>query len=99
MRAVLAPFVPIVELDDDGLCCGAGGAFAVLQPDLAAKVRDQKVAAIDRAVARSGAAVVVSANPGCSFYLGAVGYRVRHPLEVVAEGLAATGGKEMTDGN
>ena len=99
MRAVLAPFVPVVELDDEGLCCGAGGAFAVLQPDLAAKVRDQKVAAIDRAVARSGAAVVVSANPGCSFYLGAAGYQVRHPLEVVAERLAESASQEITDGN
>ncbi len=99
MRAVLSPFVSVVELDDEGLCCGAGGAFAALQPDLAAKVRDRKVAAIDRAVARSGAAVVVSANPGCSFYLGAAGYQVRHPLEVVAERLAGDLVQEMTDGN
>jgi glycolate oxidase iron-sulfur subunit len=99
VKTVLAPFVPVVELDDEGLCCGAGGAFAFLQPDLAAKVRDLKVAAIDRAATRSGAAVVVSANPGCSFYLGAAGYQVMHPLEVVAERLAATSDKEMIDGN
>ena len=34
VRTVLAPFVrEIRELDDDGLCCGAGGAFAVVEPD------------------------------------------------------------------
>jgi len=84
-RTVLASFVPVVELDDEGLCCGAGGAFAMVQPDLAADVRERKMAAIDRAAAHSGAAVVVSANPGCALHLAAVGYEVRHPLEVVAE--------------
>ena len=29
-RTVLRPFVrELVELDDDGLCCGAGGAYSV----------------------------------------------------------------------
>lgn len=86
-RAVLGPFAPVVELDDEGLCCGAGGAFAMLQPDLARKVRDRKIAVIDRAAAQSGATVVVSANPGCALHLGASGYQVLHPLEVVAENL------------
>ena len=36
----------LVETDDDGLCCGAGGAYAVLQPDLAVAIRDRKVAAL-----------------------------------------------------
>jgi len=27
----------------------------------------------------------VSANPGCSMYLGAVGLEVRHPMEVLAQ--------------
>ena len=48
-RTVLAPFVrELVELDDDGLCCGAGGAYSVLEPELAGQIRDRKVAAIDR---------------------------------------------------
>jgi glycolate oxidase iron-sulfur subunit len=78
----------IVELDDEGLCCGAGGAYSALQPDLASDIRDRKVAAVERAAARSGARVVVSANPGCMMHLAAAGLDVRHPLDVVAEALA-----------
>jgi glycolate oxidase iron-sulfur subunit len=49
-RTVLAHFVSeIVELDDDGICCGAGGGFSVLEPALAQEVRARKLAAIERA--------------------------------------------------
>jgi glycolate oxidase iron-sulfur subunit len=83
VRAVLAPFAELVELDDDGLCCGAGGAYAALQPQLAADIRARKLAAVER----SGATVVASANPGCILHLAAAGVDVRHPLELVAEAL------------
>jgi len=85
VRTVLAPFVgELIELDDDGLCCGAGGAYAAFHSDLAAAIRDRKLAAIRRV----GADLVVSGNPGCTFHLEAAGVTVRHPLEVVADGLA-----------
>jgi glycolate oxidase iron-sulfur subunit len=79
VREVLAPFVTLVELDDEGLCCGAGGAYAAEEPELATAIRDRKLAAI----ARSGAAVVASANPGCLLHLRAAGVDVRHPCELV----------------
>jgi glycolate oxidase iron-sulfur subunit len=85
VRSVLAPYAETVELDDEGLCCGAGGAFSVLQLELASEVRLRKTASIRRAMATTGAATVVSANPGCAIYLAAAGHVVRHPLEVVAE--------------
>ena len=79
-RTVLAPFVPdLVELDDDGMCCGAGGAYSVLQPDLAGEVRDRKVAAIERAAP----SVVASANPGCAMHLSAAGVTTAHPMQIV----------------
>jgi glycolate oxidase iron-sulfur subunit len=81
----------VVELDDDGLCCGAGGAYSALEPELAAQIRDRKLEAIDRALDRSGATVVVSANPGCSMHLQQTlaerGVTVRHPIDVVADAL------------
>jgi glycolate oxidase iron-sulfur subunit len=83
VHRVLARFVDLVELDDDGLCCGAGGAYSLLQPQLAGDVRDRKVAAI----ARSGAPIVASANPGCALYLAATGLDVRHPLQLVEEAI------------
>jgi glycolate oxidase iron-sulfur subunit len=83
VRAVLAPFAEVVELDDEGLCCGAGGAYSAQQPELASLIRERKLAAI----ARAGASIVVSANPGCAFHLAAGGVVPRHPLEIVAEAL------------
>ena len=91
VRDVLAPHVEIVELDDEGLCCGAGGAFSVVQPALASDARDRKVSAVARATARSGATTVVSANPGCAMHLAAAGLDVRHPMEVLAEALREAG--------
>ncbi len=87
VRAVLRPVANVVELDDEGLCCGAGGAYSALQPELAGMVRDRKLAAIARATARSGATTVASANPGCAMHLAAAGLDVRHPVDIVAEAL------------
>ncbi len=81
VRTVLGRYTEIAELDDDGLCCGAGGAYAQQHPEIAAAVRDRKVAAIER----TGAGVVASANPGCMLHLRAAGLTVRHPIEIVAE--------------
>jgi glycolate oxidase iron-sulfur subunit len=77
----------VVGTDDDGLCCGAGGTYAVLQPRLAGQIRDRKVAAI-RAAAGGAAVLVASANPGCAMHLSAAGLEVRHPAELLADALA-----------
>lgn len=79
-RTVLQRYVTdMVELDDDGLCCGAGGAYSLLQPEMAEQIRDRKLKSITRALPD----VVASANPGCSSYLAAAGVRVCHPIELV----------------
>jgi glycolate oxidase iron-sulfur subunit len=80
VRTVLGRYADVVELDDEGLCCGAGGAYSALHPDLAGQIRARKLAA----VTRSGAAVVASANPGCALWLAAAGLDVRHPVELIA---------------
>jgi glycolate oxidase iron-sulfur subunit len=89
VRTVLAPYADLVELDDDGLCCGAGGAYAVLHPGLAGEIRDRKLAAI----ARSGATVVASANPGCAMHLAAAGLDVRHPVELIDDAIGGDRGR------
>jgi glycolate oxidase iron-sulfur subunit len=83
VRTVLAPVADLKELDDDGVCCGAGGAFSVMQPELANSIRDRTVAAIGRA----GEGVVASANPGCAMHLAAAGLVVRHPIDLLADAL------------
>ncbi|MDE3204672.1 MAG: 4Fe-4S dicluster domain-containing protein [Acidobacteriota bacterium] len=87
VRTVLRPYGELVELTDEGRCCGAGGAFSALQPELARTIRAEKTAVIDAA----GADVVASPNPGCAMWLAAAGVKVRHPMEIVAAaaGLAA----------
>ncbi len=87
VRAVLAPAYETVDTDDDGLCCGAGGAYNALQPELSGDIRDRKVAAIERAAGGQRDAIVASANPGCAMHLGAAGLDVRHPADLLAEAL------------
>jgi glycolate oxidase iron-sulfur subunit len=91
VRTALAPFADVVELDDDGLCCGAGGAYSVLHPDAAAQMRNRKVAAVER----SGASAVVSANPGCTLHLaGELAARdvtIEHPMQVIARSMSGEG--------
>ncbi len=79
-RTVLTPHIrSLIELDDEGLCCGAGGAYSLQEPVLAGQIRDRKVASIDRA----GPDVVASANPGCSMHLAGAGVRAYHPMQLV----------------
>jgi len=73
----------VTELDDDGLCCGAGGAYSVLQPEMSQQVRDRKVASIDR----SNPDLVASANPGCSMHLAAAGVAIDHPMVIIDNAL------------
>jgi glycolate oxidase iron-sulfur subunit len=79
-RSVLAPFVrELVELDDDGLCCGAGGMYSVLQPALAGAARQRKLSAIERVRPD----VVASANPGCSIHLAGGPTPIVHPVQLI----------------
>ena len=80
---VLAHYADVVPLDDEGLCCGAGGAYAAMQPELAASIRERKL----EAIRRSGADIVASANPGCTIHLANAGVTVRHPLEIINESM------------
>jgi glycolate oxidase iron-sulfur subunit len=97
LRHVQHAAAPVLELlglayavrepADDGLCCGAGGAYAALQPELSSAVRTRKVATL-RAAAGDEPLVVASANPGCAMHLAAAGLDVRHPAELLADALA-----------
>ena len=85
-RTVLKPFVSeLIELNDDGLCCGAGGAYSVLQPELSNDIRERKVEAIERVEPD----VVASANPGCSLHLAAAGVPTVHPMQLIDRAIVA----------
>lgn len=88
VRPLLAAAVEeVVELSDEGLCCGAGGSYSVWHPDMAARIRRRKLGVI----AATGASVVASANPGCAMHLAAAGLDVRHPVELLDEAIARAG--------
>ena len=100
VRSILAPVAHLIELNDDGLCCGAGGAYSVVEPELAGQIRDRKVRNI---LAKSPTAktLVASANPGCLMYLQGAGLVVKHPVDILAEalGLVPTTDQPPTKGS
>ena len=100
VRSILAPVAHLIELDDDGLCCGAGGAYSVVEAELAGQIRDRKVRNI---LAKSPTAktLVASANPGCLMYLQGAGFVVKHPVDILAEalGLVPTTDQPPTKGS
>jgi glycolate oxidase iron-sulfur subunit len=91
VRDLVGCVAEVVELDDAGLCCGAGGAYSVMEPELANDIRERKLATIDRAVEATGARRAVSANPGCMMHLeGGLAdrdVRIEHPIDVIAAAL------------
>lgn len=86
VRTVLKPFADLVEIPDDGRCCGAGGSYQIQQPELAGKIRSDKL----EAIATTKATMVASANPGCSLWLGATGLDVVHPMQIIDQVLSGT---------
>ena len=77
-----------VDVDSNGWCCGAAGAYVLLHPETAAELGALKA----EQVGETGARVVASANPGCEMQLRSHlgrGYRVAHPVELYWEALRA----------
>jgi glycolate oxidase iron-sulfur subunit len=87
VRTLLGAAYDVRDTDDEGLCCGAGGAYAVSHPDLAYEIRARKIDALERASAGARDAVVASANPGCLLHLRAAGVDARHPADLYARAL------------
>ena len=66
----------------DNSCCGAAGTYALLQPSLSRRLRQQKIAALEAAAP----AAVATANIGCLLHLKAASPRpVMHWLELLAQ--------------
>jgi glycolate oxidase iron-sulfur subunit len=69
---------------DSHQCCGAGGAYSMLQPELAEPLREAKAASLTA----TAAVVVASANIGCITHLqSALAVPVKHWIEVLDEAL------------
>ena len=87
---VLGALYKVAALPDDGLCCGAGGAYSFDHPEMAAKILERKYSAIE---SLGEVTRLASGNPGCSAHIEAHiptalrGLSVVHPIELVAERL------------
>jgi glycolate oxidase iron-sulfur subunit len=62
----------VVPLEDNGVCCGGAGSYFLDQPELADRLRTDKLAAVERA----GVRTVVTGNIGCALHLNG-GLRAR----------------------
>ena len=90
VREVIGRFADVVELDDDGVCCGAGGAYSALQPELAGR------SASARSTRSAGDGPLGVAHHGerqprlqhaSRAGARAEGVTVRHPIDLLAEAL------------
>jgi glycolate oxidase iron-sulfur subunit len=72
----------LTPVPDSHLCCGSAGTYSLLQPELAGKLRDNKIAALE-----SGKPdMILTANVGCQAHLqSATTLPVRHWIEALDE--------------
>jgi L-lactate dehydrogenase complex protein LldE len=69
MRVLRRAGVQPSELIDAEQCCGFGGSFGLIEPDLSAAMSDAKLAQLEKA-RNQGATCLVSADLGCLMQLG-----------------------------
>lgn len=81
------PGLTFKELPGSDLCCGSAGIYNVVQNDMAMAVLEKKMENVNR----TGADVIVTANPGCMIQLQAgtcmhgKGQPVKHVVEILDE--------------
>ncbi|OUN00162.1 MAG: hypothetical protein BAA04_09410 [Firmicutes bacterium ZCTH02-B6] len=99
LRAI--PGLRLVELPGADHCCGSAGLYNILQPAMAARLLEKKIAAI----ASTGADTVATGNPGCLMQI-AKGLRerglavdVRHPVELLAEAYGFSRAGDLSTGD
>lgn len=73
------PGVTWVPLPDAEQCCGSAGTYNLEQPELSDEILARKLAALRQ----TGAAAVVTANPGCMLHLCAGLTQMGTPMEVL----------------
>jgi glycolate oxidase iron-sulfur subunit len=84
-------FMPLAESER---CCGGAGVYNLLEPSMAGRVLEEKLAHLKE----TRAVRLATANPGCHMQLGAgarlkgmTGLRVCHPVELLDESYARAG--------
>jgi glycolate oxidase iron-sulfur subunit len=80
-RALLARLGFVVrDIPDGHLCCGSAGTYNILQPELAGRLRDDKIKNIERV----GADLIAAGNIGCITQIAAgTAIPIVHPVELI----------------
>lgn len=74
----------LTDVPDSHLCCGSAGTYALMHPDLARQLRDNKMNALESGKPE----MIVTANIGCQTHLASAGRTsVRHWIEIVEQAL------------
>jgi glycolate oxidase iron-sulfur subunit len=89
LRAI--PGVELVEIPDGEQCCGSAGVYNLVEPESADAIGRRKA----EAVRSTGAALLASANPGCTLHIARLlaerGETIEavHPVELLERSLDA----------
>ena len=79
--------VELVEMNDHDNCCGFGGSYSVLYPEISAPILAKKIENIKE----TGADVVAMDCPGCMMQIRGgldardIDIKVKHTAEIIAE--------------
>jgi glycolate oxidase iron-sulfur subunit len=74
LRAI--PGLEVREIADSEICCGSAGIYNIVQPEAARELGDRKAAN----VLRTGAPLLVTANPGCLMQVASSLERAGHRI-------------------
>jgi glycolate oxidase iron-sulfur subunit len=80
-RALLSqvPGLTLVELPEADWCCGSAGTYNLVQPEMAQRLQQRKIAHIKE----TGADAVITANPGCIIQILQGLHAAGSPVEVL----------------
>jgi len=71
--------IDLLEMEDDKLCCGFGGTFAVKFPEVSVAMGEDKL----RAASQAGAEYLVANDAGCLMHLAGLIHRQGLPLKTL----------------
>lgn len=88
------PGLRFVPLEGSEVCCGGAGVYNLLEPEMSARILNEKLAHIKE----TGARTLATGNPGCHMQIGAgarlngmESLRICHPVELLDESYAKAG--------
>jgi glycolate oxidase iron-sulfur subunit len=87
------PDLEFRSLEGAERCCGGAGIYNLLEPEMSARVLNEKL----RQIEATGAKVLATGNPGCQMQIGAgaclngMSLRVCHPVELLDESYQKAG--------